>query len=161
MRKSPAKNSEYPLLLRVLLGIAFLFIGSLGILLVSLLLSMLGFVYGIEWFPAFTATMERVGILLLGASILAGGFVSMMGLATRSLHADSHTLEKEKNESASYDIREHGLTVEEVLDEMTQGERNLLAQKLAESRLAIREDGTLIPVEQAEKLNKVERFIDG
>ena len=161
MNESSLRNPEYPLLLKVLLGIAFLFIGSLGILLISMLLNMLGFAYGIEWLPSATVVMEQVGILTLGVSILLGGVVSMIGLATRSLNADSSNTQKQKNEMSRYDIRDHGLTVEDVLDDMNESERELLVQKLAESRLAIREDGTLIPVEQAEKLNKVERFIDG
>lgn len=154
---------EYPLLLKMLLGIGVLFSSSLGLLLLSIILSMLGLVYGINMLNLIVS-MEQIGLLLLGVSILLGGGISIIGLVTRPLlSADDSQIqhEKQKNENHSYDIRDYGLSVEDVLSDMSMQEREQLAEKLAESRLAIREDGTLIPLEQAEKLYKIERFIDG
>lgn len=162
MQQLDNPKTQYPLLLKLLFGVSVLFFGSLGILLLSLILSMLSFAYGLGDIVSATVVMEQMGIGLLGLSILVGGAVSIMGLTMRSItpQVESDNLEeKQKNENRLYDIREHGLTVEDVLGDMTMQERELLAEKLAESRLAIREDGTLIPLEQAEKLQKIERFI--
>jgi len=155
---------EYPLLLKLLLGVGVLFLSSLGLLLLSIVLSMMSFVYGIDNLFNLTVAMEQIGLLMLGVSILLGGGISIIGLALRPLlsSGDLQTQhEKQKNENQVYDIRDYGLSVEDVLDDMSMQERERLAEKLAESRLAIREDGTLIPLEQAEKLYKIERFIDG
>ena len=155
---------EYPPLLKMLLAVGVLFLGSLGILLLSIVLSMFGFVYEINHLPWITVAMGQVGMMALGLSVVLGGGVSIIGLAMRSLSLPMDLQaqrEKQKNESRVYDIRDYGLTVEDVLDDMSLAERELLATKLAESRLAIREDGTLIPLEQAEKMVKIERFIDG
>lgn len=155
---------QYPLFLKMLLAVGAMFLGSLGLMLLSMILSMLGFAYGLGDLVAATVMIEQVGILMLGLSIILGGALSVAGMTVRSLtptQATTHQQEKAKNENRVYDIREDGLTVEDVLGDMSMRERELLAGKLAESRLAIREDGTLIPLEQAEKLYKVERFIDG
>lgn len=155
---------EYPLLLKMLLAVGVLFLGSFGLLFLSIMLSMLGFMAGIGNMLVITGVMEQVGILMLGVSILLGGSISIMGLVMRPLLSSGDAQvqrEKQKNENRSYDIRDYGLTVEDVLDDMSMLERERLAEKLAESRLAIRDDGTLIPLEQAEKLYKIERFIDG
>lgn len=156
---------EYPLFLKVLLGIGVMFLGSLGMLLLSMLLSMLGFAYGLQSVIDATVVMEQLGIVLLGLSVVVGGAVSMIGLSVSGLSpSQSHMpeqIEKLKNEDRLFDIREHGLSVEDVLADMSMTERELLAEKLAESRLAIREDGVLIPLEQAEKLQNIERYTDG
>ena len=154
-------ESEYPVLLKILLIVGVLFLGSLGLLLLSIILGVLGFVYGSSNILAWSVSLEQIGILSLGLSIVLGGVISTAGLAWRSKSPSQFQLEKEKNENQTYDIRDHGLTVEDVLGDMSVTERELLAQKLAESRLAIREDGTLIPLEQAKKMSKIERFIDG
>jgi len=155
---------EYPLLLKLLLGVGVLFLSSLGLLLLSIVLSMLSFVYGINNLFNLTILMEQIGMMMLGSSVILGGIISIIGLAIRPLLSSGELQaqqEKQKNENLTYDIREYGLTVEDVLHDMSMQERERLAEKLAESRLAIREDGTLIPLEQAEKLYKIERFIDG
>lgn len=164
MENIDAQKPDHPLLLRILMVIGMMFLGALGLLLLSLILGMLGYAYGIGNMSALTIALEQVGVGLLGLSILLGGGISIMGMTMRSLAPSTETTrvhEKQKHDDRLYDIREHGLTVEEVLDDMSMQERELLAEKLAESRLAIREDGTLIPLEQAEKLYKIERFIDG
>lgn len=155
---------EYPPLLKLLLAVGALFLSSLGILLLSIILSMLGFVYGMNNLLRLTVAMEQIGLLMLGLSILLGGGISIIGLTMRSLipSMDSQAQhEKQKNESRVYDIRDYGLSVDDVLSELSMQERELLTEKLAESRLAIRDDGTLIPLEQAEKMVKIERYIDG
>lgn len=156
---------EYPLFLKVLLGIGAAFLGALGLLLVSMLLSMLGFAYGLPDLIDATVVMEQIGIVLLGLSVAIGGGVGMLGLLIGGLSpSETHIPQQEdklKNEDRLFDIREHGLTVEDVLADMMMTERELLAEKLAESRLAIREDGILIPLEQAEKLQKIERYTNG
>lgn len=156
------KIREYPLLLKILLAIGAIFLGSFVLLLMSMILYMLGFAFGIMWLPAVTGAMELISILMLAFSIIIGGAVSVAGLTTRVLTPASELeREKQKNENRQMDIRQRGLTVDDILDEMDREERERLAEKLAESRLAIREDGTLIPLEQAEQLYKIERFVDG
>ena len=155
---------EYPLFLKMLLAVGALFLTSLSILVLSMVLSMLGFVYGINNMFDFTIAIEQIGLLMLAVSIILGGGISIFGLTIRPLlsSGDSQTQhEKQKNENHVYDIRDYGLSVEDVLGELSMQERERLAEQLAESRLAIREDGTLIPLEQAEKMYKIERFIDG
>jgi hypothetical protein len=155
---------EYPPLLKVLLAVGVLFLGALGILFLSIILSMVGFVYGINNILDITIIMEQMGLLMLGSSIILGGGISIIGLTLRSVlsSGESNTQhEKQKNENRTYDIRDYGLSVEDVLSGMSMQEREYLADKLRESRLAIRDDGTLIPLEQAEKMVKIERFIDG
>jgi len=156
------KIREYPILLKILLGIGALFIGSFVLLFASMTLYMLGFAYGIEWLPAVTQSLESLSIILLALSVVLGGAVSFAGLGTQTLTpAANLEREKRKNEAHQSNIREQGLSVEDILNDMDREERDRLAEKLAESRLAIREDGILIPVEQAEKLYKIERFVDG
>ena len=152
---------EYPLFLRVMLAIGVLFLGALGLLLGSMIMSMIGFAYGMPNVIAATVIAEQVGILLLGLSVVLGGGVSMLGLLVgdTSQHR-SDAQDKLKNEERMFDIREQGLTVEDVLADMSMTEREQLAEQLAMSRLAIREDGVLIPLEQAENLQKIERYID-
>jgi len=153
---------QYPMLLKLLMGIGVMFLGSLGLLLLSLIFGMMGFALGIPELSVFTLMMEQVGVVMLGLSIMVGGVLSVVGLTVKSLTpAGGQIQDKQKNESRLYDIRDEGLTVEDVLADLSLAERELLAEKLATSRLTIREDGTLIPLEQAEKLYKVERFIDG
>ena len=157
-------RSKYPLFLKLLLGIGTVFLGSLGLLVLSQMLNMFGFAFGIQTILDIVPLMEQVGISLMFISVMLGGIVSSIGLITRSSMLSKEFGEhsgQQKNESQYYDIRDHGITVEDVLSDMTMREWELLAEKLAESRLSIREDGTLIPSEQAEKLNKIERFLDG
>lgn len=165
MEHTEHHRREYPLFLKILLAISFTFFGALGLLLLSMILSMVGFAYGLPDVMSATVMMEQIGIVLLGLSVIVGGGVSMLGLliggtSTSQTYVDEQQ-EKLKNENRLYDIREHGLTVEDVLADMSMTERELLAEKLAESRLAIREDGVLIPLEQAEKLQKIERYMNG
>lgn len=164
MEQLENSKSEYPLLLKVLLAIGALFLGSLIILVLSIILSMFTYVYGMSNLLGFIVAMEQIGLLMLVLSIALGGGVSIIGLTMRSLTPamDSQTqYEKQKNKNRAYDIRDEGLTVDDVLSDLSMQERELLTEKLAESRLAIRDDGTLIPLEQAESMVKVERFIDG
>lgn len=49
--------------------------------------------------------------------------------------------------------------VKRMLDSLSRTERELLRQRLAESRLVIRQDGALIACEQAEMMRKIEEFI--
>ncbi len=157
-------QNEYPLFLKILLAFGALFLTSLGVLLASMIISMLGFAYGIANVANLVIFLEQAGIIMLGLSVMLGGGVSIMGLVFRSLsptQAQHIDVEKAKNENNLYDIREHGLSVEDVLADMSMTERELLVEKLAESRLAIREDGVLIPLEQAEKLRRIERFSNG
>lgn len=152
---------EYPWFLKLMLAIGVLFLGALGLLLGSMLLGMVAFAYGLPDVIAATVVAEQVGILLLGLSVVLGGGVSMLGLLIGG--ASNHqpdAQDKLKNEARMFDIREQGLTVEDVLADMSMTEREQLAEQLAMSRLAIREDGVLIPLEQAENLQKVERYID-
>ncbi len=46
-----------------------------------------------------------------------------------------------------------------LLDSLSRTERDLLRQRLAESRLTIRHDGVLIAREQAAMMQKIEEFI--
>jgi|GEM_PF-2476096 len=158
---------EYPLFLKILLGFGVLFMGALGLILGAMLLSMVGFAYGLPSMMDATVIMEQIGIALLGLSVVVGGGVSMLGLLIGGFSpSQSYVPQQEgeaklKNEDRLFDIREHGLSVEDVLADMSMTERELLAEKLAESRLAIREDGVLIPLEQAEKLQNIERYTNG
>ncbi len=155
---------EYPPFLKVLLGIGIVFLGSLGLLLVSLLLSMVGFAYGLPDVISATVIMEQISIGLLGLSVAIGGGVGVLGMMIGGLSPKQSYVPEEaklKNEDRLFDIRDYGLSVEDVLADMSMTERELLAEKLAESRLAIREDGVLISLEQAEQLQKIERFMDG
>jgi hypothetical protein len=164
MEQLENSKSEYPLLLKVLLAVAALFLGSLIVLVLSIILSMVTYIYGLSNLLGITVAMEQIGLLILGLSIALGGGVSIIGLTMRSISPsmDSQTqYEKQKNKNRAYDIRDDGLTVDDVLDDLSMQERELLTEKLAKSRLAIRDDGTLIPLEQAETTVKVERFIDG
>lgn len=49
--------------------------------------------------------------------------------------------------------------VTRLLDSLSRSERDLLRQQLAQSRLAIRNDGVLIPREQAEMMHNIEEFL--
>jgi len=165
MGKIKNVKPEYPLLLKMLLAVGALFLSSFGLLALANIFRMLAMIAGIDNMPITPLMMEQLSILMLGVSILLGGGISIIGFVMRPLLSSNDDAqsqrEKQKNENRTYDIRDYGLTVEDVLDDMSMHERERLAEKLAESRLAIREDGTLIPLEQAEKMYKIERFIDG
>lgn len=158
------RQVEYPLFLKVLLSFGILFMTSLGMILLSMLMSMFGFAYQIPNIGGVSLVLEQIGVVMLAASIVLGGSISLIGMTLQSISPKQNSdesSEKQKNESSIYDIRDHGLSVEDVLADMTMTERELLAENLARSRLAIREDGVLIPIEQAEKLQNIERFSNG
>ncbi len=61
-------------------------------------------------------------------------------------------------DARSSEIR-YDTNVKRLLDSLSRTERELLRQRLAESRLVIRQDGALIVCEQAEMMRKIEEFI--
>ena len=124
-----------------------LFIASLVLLLIALLLSMMSFVYQIGWSYQLAQGLEGLSVLGIGLSVLLGGIFGFSGMIAKSLGLwDMEAMGKAKNEEKQK--RLHQEDVKGILNDLDDEEREQLQQLLAESRLAIRDDGILVSEEQ-------------
>ncbi len=124
-----------------------LFVASLALLLVALLLSMMSFVYQIGWTFQLAQGLEGFSILGIGLSVLLGGMFGFSGIIAKSMGLwNIETESKAKNEEKQK--RLHQDDIKDILNDLDDEELQQLQQLLAESRLAIRDDGILVSEEQ-------------
>ena len=145
-------------LARLLLGAAGLFMGALLLILLALMLGVYGLLQQMPSLLSLSALMETVAAHLLAVALALGGGLSVAGLAASTLNARLPAI-KAKNDAVAHDSAHEREKVKALLNSLTFEERRLLRERLAASRLRIRDDGKLIPAEQALRLAKVDRFI--
>ncbi len=151
--------SLYPRSLSVLIASAALLPISLAVLIAASALQMIGVAYNIPQLVYATELIAQSSWILLGSAIAIAGGISVASLISKALGA-SEWIIRPKVKNSEVDARAcENATVMPLLGSLSRRERNLLGQRLAESRLAIRHDGVLIAREQADMMRKIEEFI--
>lgn len=154
--------SLYPRSLRVLIALAAILPISLVCLIAASALQMIGVAYNIPQLVYGTELIARSSWILLGSAIAIAGGISVTSLISKALGA-SEWITRPKVKNSEVDARACEIAsdtnVMPLLESLLRRERDLLRQRLAESRLVIRHDGALIAHEQAEMMRKIEEFI--
>ena len=135
---------------------------SLGLLIASSSLQLYGIAFGIPQLAFATNLMETAAWIALGFGLGTGGGIGIAGLLLKAIWTRAAAPRPKFKNSDSLANRaktENSTRVERILGSWPTAERDLLRQQLAESRLAIRHDGVLVPREQAVMMRKIEDYV--
>ena len=155
------RSAAFPFMSNVM----FVLTGSVGIALllfiIAVLLPAIGIVYDIPRLIAAGAIVEQAGGILLALAILTGGSIGLISMTVDCF--GNSALEfvvggKRKRKPSNRRAQRRAVCVDQLLSTWSHAELELLRLKLVESRLAIRYDGVLIPMAQAQQLRDIERY---
>ena len=162
MTQTGLGSGPYTLSLRILISIAVILPISLGLLIASSSLQLYGIAYGIPQLAFAINMMESAAWIALGFALGIGGGIGIAGLLLKAMwtrEAAPRPKFKNSDSVANGGKTANSTRVERLLGSLSIAERDVLRQQLAESRLAIRHDGVLVPREQAVTMREKEDYI--
>lgn len=128
-------------LLKLMLGVALVFLLALALLVLSPLLLMYGAVNDITPLASLSSGLQLLAVGLLVATLPLAGTLGLAGITLDSL--SSLLVKRKRKLKRQTDMSARAA----FLAGLSRAERARLRQKLAAARLMIREDGVLIPRE--------------
>ncbi len=126
-------------LLKLMLGVALVFLLALALLVLSPLLLMYGAVNDITPLASLSSGLQLLAVGLLVATLPLAGALGLAGITLDSL--SSLLIKRKRKLKRQTDLSARSA----FLADLSRAERARLRQKLAAARLMIREDGVLIP----------------
>ena len=132
-------------MLKLLMAVALVCLGALGLLILSPLLVVYGAVFDIPQLLASQSLAQFLGLALLILTVPLAGALGLASLTLDSLSSllDARAGKRKRKRGAYISAREA------FLRSLSRDERARLRQKLAAARLEIRDDGLLVPHESA------------
>ncbi|MCY3574874.1 MAG: hypothetical protein OXG92_03365 [Chloroflexi bacterium] len=139
MLERPSETSYA--MLKLLLGVALVFLLALALLVLSPLLLMYGLVTDIARLASLSSGLQLLALGLLVATLPLAGTLGLAGITLDSLSSLLIKRKRKRKRQARNSARAAFLA------SLSREERARLRQRLAAARLMIREDGILVPRE--------------